>query len=238
MSRGKKRFKDHAAKREAGKFVALPQVVLQSEEWAQLSAFAVKLMVDMLAQYRGDNNGDLVCYWSKMQRERRWRSKDTLFKALAELRNAGWLEVARQGGRNKTPTLYSLSIYAIDYCGGKLEVKPTNAPIGTWRRPKKIEPLARRPEPTPTTIMPVDTPTPMSSVANNVLVAYKRKKSLVREAYLSDLNRSASRTCADAVEPNRSASRTYSGTFGDVSGTPGVPLSRVSSLRSAMAESI
>ena len=47
----KKRYgRDAKAKRPAGGFVALPHIALRSEQWAMLSPFATKLMMDLLAQ--------------------------------------------------------------------------------------------------------------------------------------------------------------------------------------------
>ena len=44
--------------------------------------------------------------------KRGWKSKDTLSKALAELRDKDWIEVTRQGGRH-SPSLYAVTFYAI-----------------------------------------------------------------------------------------------------------------------------
>jgi hypothetical protein len=126
------RYKDAANRRERGQFAPLPYVCLRSAEFAALSPYAVKLLFDLLAQFNGANNGDLCAAW-KLMRPRGWRSKGTLAKAVRELRDTDWLEVTRQGGRNR-PTLYALTFYAIDACSGKLEVSATVTPPGTWRK--------------------------------------------------------------------------------------------------------
>ena len=105
---GKNRFKDAQARREGGGFVPLPFVVIRSQSFTRLSAHAVKLLNDLLAQYKGDNNGDLCAAWTLMQ-PRGWKSKDTLNKALEELLAGDWLEVTRQGGRHKA-TLYAADV--------------------------------------------------------------------------------------------------------------------------------
>lgn len=135
----KKRFKDAKAQRESGGFVALPHTVIRSEAYAKLSAYAVKLLNDLLAQYRGDNNGDLCAAWTRMQ-TRGWKSRDTLGKALAELKDKEWIIVARQGGRH-IPSLYAITFYAINECGGKLDVRPTRTPTSLWREHEPIKPL-------------------------------------------------------------------------------------------------
>jgi hypothetical protein len=42
--------------------------VLRSAQWASLSPFAVKLLMELLGQYRGDNNGDLTVAWTLMSK--------------------------------------------------------------------------------------------------------------------------------------------------------------------------
>ena len=116
----------------------MPHVVLRSASFSRLSGHAVKLLMDLVAQYKGDNNGDLCTAWTLMQK-RGWRSRDTLNKARRELLAGEWIMVARQGGRHK-PTLYALTFYAIDECGGKLDVNATHSPSGIWRRHEPLLP--------------------------------------------------------------------------------------------------
>ena len=68
--------------------VALPDIVIRSRQWTMLSPFAVKLLLDMLAQYAGNNNGDLTTAWTVM-RARGWKSNDLLYKAIHELEAGG-----------------------------------------------------------------------------------------------------------------------------------------------------
>jgi hypothetical protein len=135
----KQRFKEAKAKRERGGFVALPFVVIRSESWSRLSAHAIKLLCDLLAQYRGDNNGDLTCAWTIMH-ARGWRSRDTLEKARRELLEHGWIIVTRQGGRHQA-SLYAVTFYGIDGCNGKLDVSASLVPSGLWRQNEPAQPL-------------------------------------------------------------------------------------------------
>lgn len=128
----KKRHKDHGAKREPGGFVPLPYAVLRSPAWCLVSARAVKLLCDLLAQYRGDNNGDL-CAAMKLMGPRGWRSKALLSGALKELEERQMLVRTRQGGRNRA-ALYAVTFYEIDWCGGKLDIQaPTKRWMGSWK---------------------------------------------------------------------------------------------------------
>ena len=121
------------AKRESGGFIALPHAVLRSEKYGNLSAIATKLINDLFAQFNGKNNGDLCCAWTILNK-RGWVSRDTLNRARIELLEKQFIEVSRQGGRN-TPTLYALTFYSVDDCGGKLDIQPTGSPKGLWRLP-------------------------------------------------------------------------------------------------------
>ena len=105
----------------------------------RLGSQAVKLLIDLVAQYRGNNNGDLTIAW-KVMNKRGWRSRDTLEKARKELLAGNWIEITRQGGRH-CPTLYALTFYAIDECGGKLDVRSTTSPKSTWRQNEPVPPL-------------------------------------------------------------------------------------------------
>jgi len=118
-------------RRDRGTFIALPKAIINSPEFARLSAYAVKLFINLFSQFNGQNNGDFCACWTVM-RVRGWRSKATLHRATRELLDKGFIIVARQGGRNK-PTLYALTCLAVNECGGKLDIPATIIPFGWWR---------------------------------------------------------------------------------------------------------
>jgi hypothetical protein len=126
------RYHDAKAKRPPGAFVPLPRAVLLSARFAALSSHAVKLLMDLLSQYNGANNGDLNMAWSSMV-TRDWRSRDTLAKARDELLRSGWIAQTRQGGRH-APSLYGVTIFAMDPCA-KLDISARDFPRGAWDRP-------------------------------------------------------------------------------------------------------
>jgi hypothetical protein len=109
-----KRFKGAKQKRAAGRFYALPAVVLQSRAYIALSSNAIRLMMDMLEQYRGDDNGRLICTWAHMHEKRGWKSRDTLDKARAELLAAGFLFETVKGQRPNKASWYALTFFALD----------------------------------------------------------------------------------------------------------------------------
>ena len=95
------------------------------------------LLFDLVAQYRGENNGDLSAAWSQMQ-ARGWKSKETLFKAKSELIALGLIVETRKGARPNKASLYACTWMALDHCGGKLEIKPQGFPRGAY---KLLEPV-------------------------------------------------------------------------------------------------
>jgi hypothetical protein len=121
-------------RRESGSYLALPHAVIESENFCRLSTHAVKLLVNVGAQYRGNNNGDLCATWNAMK-HCGWRSRDTLCRALAELLYFGLLERTRQGGLHCC-SLYALTWAPIDECHGKLDIGPTFKASGLWKIPR------------------------------------------------------------------------------------------------------
>jgi hypothetical protein len=125
------KLRERARGRRSHSFIALPKDWLGSPQWAALDSFEVKLLIDLAAQYNGSNNGDLCASWSMMKR-RGWRSSATLHKALRGLIENGWLELTRQGGRH-VASLYALTFWGIDPCGGKLDVAANPVPSHRWK---------------------------------------------------------------------------------------------------------
>ena len=65
-------------------FVQLRKDVITSTQWANLSYKAVKLFVDVLEQYNGNNNGDM-CITMSVMKKKGWVSSGTLHAAKTEL---------------------------------------------------------------------------------------------------------------------------------------------------------
>lgn len=124
----------NAKGRKAGhSFLRLIHPILDHPNFHALSTRAVKLLIDIAAQYRGTNNGDLCATYSVMKK-RGWTSNDQIQKGLKELVERGWLIQTRQGRRPKVASLYAITWEAIDECGGKLEVSATRTAPNTWRQ--------------------------------------------------------------------------------------------------------
>lgn len=113
-------------------FVQLRKDVITSSQWANLSYKAVKLFVDVLEQYNGNNNGDM-CITMSVMKKKGWVSSGTLHAAKTELVNKGWIELTRQGGRHKC-SLYAVSIHPIHECGGKHDRRSTHSASNLWKK--------------------------------------------------------------------------------------------------------
>ncbi|WP_296219609.1 hypothetical protein [Pseudomonas sp. UBA2684] len=51
----------------SGSFAALPHLVMDSEDFRALSGGALKVLLGLLRQYRGTNNGDLSASFGQAQ---------------------------------------------------------------------------------------------------------------------------------------------------------------------------
>lgn len=111
-----------------GKFLAIPEVVYNHPDYIRLSNSAKALLVDLLTQYNGHNNGDL-CAAEKLMKVRGWKSNSQRNKALKELLKNEILLLTRQGGK-KIASLYAITWRPIDECKDKISIKPTKK---AWR---------------------------------------------------------------------------------------------------------
>lgn len=108
----------------------LPHAVMDSEDFRRMSGSAHKILMELIRQYRGSNNGDLSATFAQASE---WGigSKSTLVNALEELQ-ARNLIVRTREGRFTNPggccSLYALTWLPINECDGKLDVSPTTTP--------------------------------------------------------------------------------------------------------------
>jgi hypothetical protein len=101
------------------------------------------LAIDIAAQYRGNNNGDLCATLSVMQ-GRGWKSSDQLAKAKKELLEKDVIRIARQGGFPKKASLYALTWIPIDDCKGKLDIEATLTSPVNWKLKVLTPPLGAK----------------------------------------------------------------------------------------------
>jgi len=119
-------------------FTKLEHCWAKSPQFYKLSPKAVTLLIHLACSYNGSNNGNLSAAYVLMK-PKGWKSKGTLYDALHELQEAGWLRVTRQGGKNRC-SLYALTVFAIDECKGIHDAKPTTTPPNDWKIDNRTRP--------------------------------------------------------------------------------------------------
>jgi hypothetical protein len=134
-------------RREGGAFAPIPCSVLTHPNRFALTFKANKLLLDLVEKLRFKpggpvNNGDLNVVWREMK-TCGWRSKETLWEAVRELEYYGFVKQTRQGGMNRC-SLYAVTWWAINNCGGKLEVCESQIASNEW---KDVKPKYKRTKP-------------------------------------------------------------------------------------------
>lgn len=130
-------------RKDKGGFCSLPHNVLDSDSYLALSGNSVKVLLFLLRQYNGRNNGDLSAPFSAAA-SLKIGSQSTWYKALKELIEADLIMVTREsmkkyhGNPHGLCTLFALTWRNIDECKGKLDCSPTLTP------PRKFSRDARR----------------------------------------------------------------------------------------------
>ena len=94
-------------------FVGIVRSVFETPAFTALSPHACKLLLELVSQYRGDNNGNLTVAWSIMKK-RGWNSRTTLWRCKGELIDAGFVYVTRKGHMPSTCELLALTWFALD----------------------------------------------------------------------------------------------------------------------------
>lgn len=126
------RRKPHDGKRLIRPYKQIPNEVLRSPQFASLSGNAVKVLLYLLAQYHGNNNGDLQAAQTEQVAAEIGIACKTQKAALKELLETRFIEISRLGGRNRC-TLYALTFFAVDDCGDKLDIPPTHTFSDAWK---------------------------------------------------------------------------------------------------------
>jgi len=122
-------------RKKKGRFLAIPYNVATSNQFADLKGNELKLLVDLLAQYQGSNNGNLTTAESVLSK-RGWAAS-SIYAASTGLQRKGWIVVTRQGYKVRgMATLEAITWNGIDdppkgvrYDEG---VKPSPVPLGYW----------------------------------------------------------------------------------------------------------
>lgn len=113
-------------------FLSIPHWITDSVEFAALSGNELKMFMELARQYRGNNNGALSAMRGQLS-ARGWRNHDLISNKLKALEAKGWAIKTRQGGKHAGCTLYALTIWPIDDCGGKHDWPAERKASHLWR---------------------------------------------------------------------------------------------------------
>jgi len=122
----------HTGKGAGRSFVQIPHFVLESAEFAALPPYAVKLLFELVRQYKGNNNGVLSATITELK-PRGVTSEPTLWKHLTHLEQTGWIVRTRQGGRYLGCNLYAVTWWPINDGGGKHPMQAERKPSHLWK---------------------------------------------------------------------------------------------------------
>lgn len=126
-----RKTKGNAKAPKAPPFAMMPKAMIQSAGYRALSFAARCVLVELLAQYNGNNNGDLSATRA-MAKQWGIGSDNTLRQALRDLEASGWIMQTRSSFFSKHGArcaLYAISWMPVDECLGKdLEVQPSRVP--------------------------------------------------------------------------------------------------------------
>jgi len=120
------------------RFIGIPYRIAISQQFADLRAPEIKLLVDILTQYNGKNNGRLsTCH--ALLKKRGW-APSSLYRAYSNLVHAGFLVITRQGWKQRgRPTLVAITWNGIDKPGDIKfddEINPSSIPLRYWEKEK------------------------------------------------------------------------------------------------------
>lgn len=129
---GKSRKKKRNNADTPGQFAALPYSVIRSEAFQNCKPIGIHLLLTLMLQYKGDNNGD-ICVSPKVMKEYGWHDKRQLGLGLTSLLDSKLMIKTRQGGKNQC-SLFAFSWIRIHDCFDqgrhKLDVAATDkAPV-------------------------------------------------------------------------------------------------------------
>lgn len=126
-------------------FLALPKDVLLSTEYQALPFSSKALMVDLMGQYTGKNNGRLCPSFEVMQRSG-WKSKTTLIRAKVALLDCSFVVLTRKGHAPRTSEWIGLTWWKLDYHPG-MDIGAGEFPYLNFVRMAMKDPNAGREQP-------------------------------------------------------------------------------------------
>jgi hypothetical protein len=123
-------------------FVGIPKDVLAMTEFQALPSAAKALMLDLMAQYTGKNNGRLCPSWECMQ-HCGWASKGTLARAKAALLEAPFAVLTRKGHAPRTADWIGFTWWQLHF-HQSMDIEPQKFPYLNFQRMALPDPNSGR----------------------------------------------------------------------------------------------
>ena len=115
MGRERSKFKDNT--KDMGRFIQLPVVVLECQNYISLGYPAKALLIELARQFTGMNNGRLLLSM-KFLKKYGWNSSDVVARAKNELIEAGFIYETVKGHRPNKASWYAITWRALDKIDG------------------------------------------------------------------------------------------------------------------------
>lgn len=133
------------AEQVAGRFAALPHAVMDSTAFMGASYSARSLLLELVRQHTGGNNGhfQLATGWL---RRRAWKSSDMVQRAKVEVITRQLAIKTRLGGLNAGPDLWAVTWLPISDYAGLTEVSAMTYHPGAWHFLNPPVPIPKRDE--------------------------------------------------------------------------------------------
>ncbi len=113
-----------------GLYGALPHMVLDCAAFKGSSYSARALLLELIRQHNGVNNGQLHLSFSWLKK-RGWNSRDVIQRAKSDLIERNLIIQTRQGGLNAGPSRFALTWLHISNIVG-LDIQRKNYHSGAW----------------------------------------------------------------------------------------------------------
>lgn len=129
----------------SGRFAAIPHAVMDSTALMGASYPARSLLLELIRQHTGKNNGHFQLAWGWLRR-RGWKSADVVQRAKAELITRQLAIKTRLGGLNAGPDLWAVTWLPISDYAGLSEVSAKTFHPGAWHFLNPPIPIPKRDE--------------------------------------------------------------------------------------------
>jgi hypothetical protein len=147
----------------SGSYIAIPHGVLDSVAFTGVSHRAKALLLEMVRQLNGRNNGRIQLS-DKWLKARGWKSKGVIFSAKTELLERKLIMLAKQGGLNHGASWYLVTWLAVSNFVG-LDITARDYHPGAWSFLDKL-PLPKNASAVPTVGVAKPFTAPTAGVAN------------------------------------------------------------------------